>query len=181
MKRTRTTRRKSAKRKRSVSKHAKQSRLGLIGMIIRGDGPGSGIVLGENREGKFRVAMEPWGRDVQILSQEEVRARATKDCVEKIPDFGKLGEKIWVEVDSRRIQGTVESYCLEEQTYEIFFDSEVEWTWKRDVSRAAKYVGQRCRSWWVNDVELASIIAKNRELTPAAIQISGSLRQGEAS
>ena len=180
MKRTRTLRRKSTKRKRSGSKLAKQSKQKLIGMIIRGDG-GSGIVLGENREGKFRVAMEPWGRDVQILSQEEVRARATKDCVEKIPDFGKLGEKIWVEVDSRRIQGTVESYCLEEQTYEIFFDSEVEWTWKRDVSRAAKYVGQRCRSWWVNDVELASVIAKNRELTPAAIQISGSLRQGEAS
>ena len=68
---------------------------------------------------------------------------------------------IWVEVDSRRIQGTKENYCLEEQTYEICheicFDSEVEWTWKRDVSRAAKYVGQRCRSWWVNDVELASI------------------------
>ena len=96
MKRTRTTRRKSAKRKRSVSKQAKRNKQKLIGKIIRGDG-GSGIVLGENREGKFTVAMEPWGKDVQILSQEEVIARAiraTKDYVDEIPDFGNLGEKI---------------------------------------------------------------------------------------
>ena len=111
MKRTRTVRRKSAKRKRSISKQVKQSKQKLIGMIIRGD-VGSGIVLGEDREGKFRVAMEPWGREMQILDQEEVRSRATKDYVEEIPDFGKLGEKIWVEVDSRKIQGAVESYSL---------------------------------------------------------------------
>ena len=56
VKRTRTTRRKSAKRKHSVSKQAKQNKQKLIGKIIRGDG-GSGIVLGENREGEFEVAM----------------------------------------------------------------------------------------------------------------------------
>ena len=182
VKRTRTTRRRSAKRKRSVSKQAKRNKQKLIGKIIRGDG-GSGIVLGENREGKFTVAMEPWGKDVQILSQEEVIARATKDYVDEIPDFGKLGEKIWVKVGAGlgRIQGVVKSYCLDEQTYEICFDSEVEWTWERDVNRAAKGVGQSCKSWWVNGVELTSIMDKNRELTPAAIQFSGSLRQGEAS
>jgi len=182
VKRTRTTRRKAAKRKRSVSNQAKRNKQKLIGKIIRGNG-GSGIVLGENREGKFIVAMEPWGKEVQILNQEEVRARATKDYVDEIPDFGKLGEKIWVKVGAGlgRIQGAVKSYCLDEQTYEICFDSEVEWTWERDVNRAAKGVGQSCKSWWVNGVELTSIMDKNRELTPATIQFSGSLRQGEAS
>jgi hypothetical protein len=175
--------RKGGSKKKKQARVQKVSLIGISGMIIRGEGDGdSGIVMDMvGKEGLFRVALEPWGTNYKEMTEAEVRNRSTKDRIE-VPNFTRLGREVGVELEGVLVKGVVDGYYLENEVFGVKFEREVTRTWEiplteRQIPWEVKRLYWTMKGTSVDAISLISL----RELTPAAGQVPGSSRQGEAS
>ena len=165
-------------------KRAREQKVSLIGMIIRGEGDGdSGIVMDMvGKGGLFRVALEPWGTNYEDMTEDEVRNRSTKDRLE-VPDFTRLGREVEVELGGELVKGVVDGYYLDNEVFGVRFEREVMRTWEIPLTERQIPWEVRGRYWTMKGVSVDAISRPGsfRELTPAAGQVPGSSRRGEAS
>jgi len=165
-------------------KRAREQKVSLIGMIIRGEGDGdSGIVMDMvGKGGLFRVALEPWGTNYEDMTEDEVRNRSTKDRLE-VPDFTRLGREVEVELGGELVKGVVDGYYLDNEVFGVRFEREVMRTWEIPLTERQIPWEVRGRYWTMKGVSVDAILRPGsfRELTPAAGQVPGSSRRGEAS
>ena len=141
-----------------------------------------GIVMDMvGKEGLFRVALEPWGTNYKEMTEAEVRNRSTKDRIE-VPNFTRLGREVGVELEGVLVKGVVDGYYLENEVFGVKFEREVTRTWEiplteRQIPWEVKRLYWTMKGTSVDAISLISL----RELTPAAGQVPGSFRRGEAS